>query len=203
MELKVLPSAPTENENLVLEKKYNTEVFSVAWWKNRIAVGLRDGRIYVYKVEGYKPFGGLKPYLWSFLNEKEKQAYFKCYRQLKDPSACYLKVIKLSKAQWDSLNDNQKKLFAKCYKALNDSKYCFTMVKNEKDVLSFIFNLPCKQMAPYALNMLYMSKITCPPGSATDVIKALASKYCSQFNSIHLPTIKAKVTPKQIEADVP
>ena len=43
------------NGDLVLEKGYGTYVTSVAWWKDRIAVGLYDGRIYVYKVEGYSP----------------------------------------------------------------------------------------------------------------------------------------------------
>ncbi len=41
------------NGNLVLEKEYNMEVVSVAWWMDRIAIGLGDGRIYVYKVEEY------------------------------------------------------------------------------------------------------------------------------------------------------
>ncbi len=43
------------NGNLVLEKDFNSGVVSVAWWKDRIAVGLDDGTIYVYKVEGYNP----------------------------------------------------------------------------------------------------------------------------------------------------
>ena len=43
------------NGNLVLEKEYDNEVWSVAWWMDRIAVGLNDGGIYVYKVEGYTP----------------------------------------------------------------------------------------------------------------------------------------------------
>ena len=38
------------NGNLVLEKKYDTYVISVAWWKDRIAVGPWNGRIYVYRV---------------------------------------------------------------------------------------------------------------------------------------------------------
>ena len=41
--------------NLVFEKYYEEPVWSVAWWQDRIAVGLYDGRIYVYKVEGYTP----------------------------------------------------------------------------------------------------------------------------------------------------
>jgi len=34
---------------------YDDKVWSVAWWKDRIAVGLEGGDIYVYKVEGYEP----------------------------------------------------------------------------------------------------------------------------------------------------
>ena len=46
--------------NLVLEKEYNQygnlrdEVWSVAWWNDQIAVGIRSGEIYVYKIEGYE-----------------------------------------------------------------------------------------------------------------------------------------------------
>jgi len=35
--------------NEVLEKDYGTGVWAVAWWQDRIAVGLDDGGIYVYK----------------------------------------------------------------------------------------------------------------------------------------------------------
>ncbi len=45
--------------NLLIQKHYgdyySDKVWAVAWWKDRIAVGLEDGRIYVYKVEGYEP----------------------------------------------------------------------------------------------------------------------------------------------------
>ena len=37
------------NGNLILEKKYDAEVWSVAWWRDRIAVGLDDGTMYVYR----------------------------------------------------------------------------------------------------------------------------------------------------------
>jgi WD40 repeat protein len=45
--------------DLALEKwigEYN-EVESVAWWKNRIAIGTNNDEVYVYKLEGYTPFG--------------------------------------------------------------------------------------------------------------------------------------------------
>ena len=45
--------------NLLIQKHYgdyySDKVWAVAWWKDRIAVGLEDGRIYVYRVKGYKP----------------------------------------------------------------------------------------------------------------------------------------------------
>ena len=37
--------------NLVLEKEYGTEVWGIAWWKERIAVGLRNGEVHVYEVK--------------------------------------------------------------------------------------------------------------------------------------------------------
>jgi len=47
------------NGNKVLEKGYGStdddQVTAVAWWRDRIAVGLANGTIYVYKVEGYAP----------------------------------------------------------------------------------------------------------------------------------------------------
>ena len=53
------------NGNLVLEKYYRDQredkVTSVAWWKDRIAVGLRDGRVYVYSVRRLKLFFPLLP----------------------------------------------------------------------------------------------------------------------------------------------
>ena len=54
-------------------------------------------------------------------------------------------------------------------------------------------------MVPYALKVLYVSKITCPLDNTTDIIKALASKYFSQFKSIPLPTVRTKVTPEQLK----
>ena len=48
------------NGSLILKKNYGLNddyrVVSVAWWRDRIAVGLWDGRVIVYKLEGYKPF---------------------------------------------------------------------------------------------------------------------------------------------------
>lgn len=41
--------------DLVAEKSFNYFVDSVAWWYDRIAIGLDDGTIIVYKVEGYTP----------------------------------------------------------------------------------------------------------------------------------------------------
>ena len=38
------------NGNLVLGKSFNAVVVSVAWWRNRLAVGLEDGTIHVYRV---------------------------------------------------------------------------------------------------------------------------------------------------------
>jgi len=43
------------NGNKVLEKGYGSEVTAIAWWQDRLAVGLDDGTIYVYKGEGYAP----------------------------------------------------------------------------------------------------------------------------------------------------
>lgn len=37
--------------NIVAMKAFDSEPWSVAWWKDRIAVGLYDGSIYVFKVE--------------------------------------------------------------------------------------------------------------------------------------------------------
>ena len=39
------------NGNLILKKGFDSPVFSVAWWKDKIAVGLNDGRIYVCEVD--------------------------------------------------------------------------------------------------------------------------------------------------------
>jgi len=39
--------------NLVLKKDFGSSVYSVAWWRDRIAVGLWSGDIYVYKVAPY------------------------------------------------------------------------------------------------------------------------------------------------------
>ena len=48
------------NGNLVLEKGYGDQdadwVTAVAWWNDRIAVGLFDGRVYVYSVRKLKLF---------------------------------------------------------------------------------------------------------------------------------------------------
>ena len=41
--------------NLILDKSFGDYVWSVTWRADRIAVGLRKGDIYVYKVEGYEP----------------------------------------------------------------------------------------------------------------------------------------------------
>ena len=35
--------------NLVLDKSFGSYIISVAWWRDRIAVGLLDGRMYVYR----------------------------------------------------------------------------------------------------------------------------------------------------------
>ena len=37
--------------NLVFEKEYETEVREVAWWRDRIAVGLESGEVHVYAVK--------------------------------------------------------------------------------------------------------------------------------------------------------
>ena len=42
--------------DLILERRYRVGVSVVAWWQDRIAVGLADGRVIVYKLEGYTPF---------------------------------------------------------------------------------------------------------------------------------------------------
>ena len=36
--------------NLVLERKYGTQVWGVAWWGDRIAVGLMNGKVRIYEV---------------------------------------------------------------------------------------------------------------------------------------------------------
>ena len=43
------------NGELILEKKYETCPWSVAWWNDRIAVGLENGEVHVYELEGYEP----------------------------------------------------------------------------------------------------------------------------------------------------
>ena len=53
------------NGNLVLEKYYRDQkeddVTAVTWWKNRIAVGLGDGNVYIYSVRTAKLFFPLAP----------------------------------------------------------------------------------------------------------------------------------------------
>ncbi len=39
----------------VLRKEVESGVRVVAWWKNRVAVGLNNGKVYVFKVKGYFP----------------------------------------------------------------------------------------------------------------------------------------------------
>jgi len=42
------------NGNLVLEKGYDDEVWSVAWWMDRVAVGLADGTLHTYRINRLK-----------------------------------------------------------------------------------------------------------------------------------------------------
>ncbi|UXD22618.1 hypothetical protein IPA_06735 [Ignicoccus pacificus DSM 13166] len=41
--------------NQVLERKFESHVWSVAWWRDRIAIGLYNGKVYVLKIKGYIP----------------------------------------------------------------------------------------------------------------------------------------------------
>lgn len=41
------------NGTLVFSKAFGSNVNAVDWWMDRIAVGLNNGNVYVYKVEGY------------------------------------------------------------------------------------------------------------------------------------------------------
>jgi len=140
--------------NLVLEKDFGSSVYSVAWWRDRIAVGLRSGDIYVYKVEGL--------------------------------------------SEYESLSSYQKQMYSKCYSHLKTANYCLNMAKEHLEALSTVLNLPCSQMVPYALKLIYSYNIVCPPGNTTKIVNALAQRYCSQFNSLKLPALKGKVTTEDL-----
>ena len=52
--------------NLVLEKEYNDYTWAVDWFNDKMAVGLNNGMIYIYRVEAHTP----KELLYVNLNEE-------------------------------------------------------------------------------------------------------------------------------------
>jgi len=197
--------------NLVLEKDFGKEVWSVAWWKDRIAVGLDGGDIYVYKVEGYAPFGGLKPYLWESLSPEQQQAYVKCYEQVKDPTACYLRVVNLSLDKWLGMSEGQQRAFAECYAFLKDpglclkasqlpdkefsaflkclsltnSTKCLEYSQRAYKVIKALSSLPCEGAKPYIMKIFLDSNVECLPSNETlKAVSASLEKACSSIKEV-------------------
>ncbi len=114
----------------VLERKFESYVRSVAWWEDRIAVGLGNGKVYVLKVEGYVPFG-LSQEQWNSLTAQQKEALSKCYSALQNTTVCYqLAINSQTSSKLLSLNSNQLALFKICYSHWDNATTCLKLASN-------------------------------------------------------------------------
>ncbi|UXD22712.1 hypothetical protein IPA_07595 [Ignicoccus pacificus DSM 13166] len=159
----------TQTGRLVLERKFKNDVNAVAWWRDRIAVGLaggglRNGKIYMFKVEGYEPYFGLSRDQWNSLTAQQKEAISKCYSIIHNSKLCYsfVKALGGRVSVSNSLSTQELSKTLMCYAIFKDAIGCLNSKLIVKPTLSLTMlpNQPLTQPFTQTIFLSYPSSST-------------------------------------------